>query len=75
MLVPSAADPSLALPGCQLVLAGSLAPPGLEELERADEICKGILDRIVNTMSDLYPDIEKHVIWKIRTNTQYIANI
>lgn len=73
--VPSAADPSLAPPGCQVVLAGSLAPPGLEEPEQADEICEEVLDRIENTMRDLFPDIEKHVVWKIRTNTRYIAAI
>ena len=73
--VPSAADPSLAPPGCQLVLAGSLAPPGLEEPEVAEAICGEMLDRIENTMQDLYPEIEKHIIWKIRTDTRYIADI
>jgi len=73
--VPSAADPSLVPPGCQLVLAGSLAPPGLEEPEQAKAICNEMLDRIENTMQDLYPDIEKHVVWKIRTDTRYIAEI
>ena len=73
--VPSAADPSLAPPGCQLVLAGSLAPPGLEEPELAAAICNEMLDRIENTMQDLYPEIEKHIVWKIRTDTRYIADI
>jgi prolycopene isomerase len=73
--VPTAADPSLAPPGCQIVLAGCLAPPSLEEPEQADAICQEILDRIENTMHDLFPDIEEHVVWKIRTNTQYIANV
>ncbi len=73
--VPSAADPSLAPAGCQLVLAACLAPPGLENPEEADRICEGIFDRIENTMQDLFPDIEDHVIWKIRTNTRYIAEI
>jgi phytoene desaturase len=73
--VPSAADPSLAPPGCQLVLAGSLAPPGLEEPAMAEAICNEMLDRIENTMQDLYPGIEDHVVWKIRTDTRYIADI
>jgi prolycopene isomerase len=73
--VPTAADPSLAPPGCQIVLAGCLAPPSLEDPGQADEICQEILDRIENTMQDLYPDIEEHVVWKIRTNTRYIANV
>lgn len=73
--VPSAADPGLAPPGCQLVLAGSLAPQSLEDPDQADAICRNMLDRIENTMRDLYPDIEDHVIWKIRTDTRYIADI
>lgn len=73
--VPSAADPSLAPPGCQLVLAGSLAPPGLEDREQAEAVCGEILDRIENTMNDLFPGIEDHVIWKIRTDTRYISEI
>jgi len=73
--VPTAADPSLAPPGCQLVLAGSLAPPGLEDREQAAAVCGEILDRIENTMRDLFPDIEDHIVWKIRTDTRYIAEI
>ncbi len=73
--VPTAADPSLAPPGCQLVLAGALAPPSLEEPEQAKEICDEMLDRIENTMQDLYPGIEEHIVWKIRTDTRYISEI
>lgn len=73
--VPSAADPSLAPPGCQIVLVASLVPPGLENPEEADKICEVVMDRVENTMQDLFPDIERHVIWKMRTNTRYIAEI
>lgn len=73
--VPSAADASLAPPGCQMVLAACLVPPGLENPEEADRICEAVNDRIENTMQDLFPDIERHVIWKMRTNTRYIAEI
>ena len=73
--VPSAADPSLAPPGCQMVLAASLVPPGLENPQEADRICEWVLDRIENTMQDLFPDIGRHLIWKMRTNTRYIAEI
>ncbi len=41
----------------------------------ADAICKEMLDRIENTMQDLYPGIEDHIVWKIRTDTRYIADI
>lgn len=73
--VPSAADPSLAPAGCQMVLAASLAPAGLENPEEADAICEAVLQRIENTMQDLFPDIERHVVWKLRTNTRYIAEL
>ena len=73
--VPSAADPSLAPPGCQIVLAGSLAPPGLDAPDQVNAICEEILDRIENTMRDLFPNIERHIVWKIRTDTRYISRI
>ncbi len=73
--VPSAADPSLAPPGCQMVLAACLVPPGLENPEEADRICEAVTDRIEDTMQDLFPDIESHVIWKKRTNTRYVAEL
>lgn len=73
--VPSAADPSLAPPGCQVVLAGSLAPAGLDDPDQASTICEDILNRIENTMNDLFPDIEMHIVWKLRTDTRYISKI
>jgi phytoene dehydrogenase-like protein len=73
--VPSAADPSLAPPGCQMVLAASLVPSGLENPREADRICEWVIHRIENTVRDLFPDIERHVVWKTRTNTRTIAEL
>jgi phytoene dehydrogenase-like protein len=73
--VPSEADPSLAPPGCQLVLAGSLVPAVIDEEGEADRVCNEVLDRVENTMRDLFPGIEDHVVWKLRTDTRYIASI
>jgi phytoene dehydrogenase-like protein len=73
--VPSAVDPSLAPPGCQMVLVASLVPQGLEDPEEEDRLCEVVTRRVENTMVDLFPDIENHVIWKMRTNTRYIAEI
>ncbi len=73
--VPSAADPSLAPPGCQMVLAACLVPAGLENPEESGRICEAVNDRIENTMQDLFPDLDRHIIWKMRTNTRYIAGI
>jgi phytoene dehydrogenase-like protein len=58
-----------------MVLAACLVPPGLENPEEADRICEAVTDRIENTMQDLFPDIESHVIWKMRTNTRYVAEL
>ncbi len=73
--VPSAADPGLAPPGCQLALAGAPTSPNLDDPAEADAACEEVLDKIEATMQYLYPDIEEHVVWKLRTNTQYNANI
>jgi phytoene dehydrogenase-like protein len=73
--VPSAADPTLAPPGCQIVLAGAPASPKLDDPAEADAASQAVLDKIEYTMQHLFPDIEKHVVWKLRTNTQYSANI
>ncbi|MBN2282348.1 MAG: NAD(P)/FAD-dependent oxidoreductase [Deltaproteobacteria bacterium] len=73
--VPSAADPGLAPSGCQVVLAGSLAPAELDEHDQVSAICEEVLDRIENTMRDLFPEIDRHTVWKIRTDTRYISKI
>ncbi|HQP31008.1 MAG TPA: hypothetical protein PLB81_06745, partial [Deltaproteobacteria bacterium] len=62
-------------PGCQMVLAGAPAPAGLDYPDKADRISQAILDKIENTMRHLFPDIERHVVWKLRTNTRYTAGI
>ncbi|MBU4179348.1 MAG: NAD(P)/FAD-dependent oxidoreductase [Actinobacteria bacterium] len=69
--VPSIPDPELVPEGCQLVLAGAVLPadPKLKELNRQ------VLDRIEATMSMLHPGIDDHVVWKLRTGTDYVANI
>ena len=69
--VPSIPDPELVPEGCQLVLAGAVLPadPKLKDLNRQ------VLDRIEATMSMLHPGIDDHVVWKLRTGTDYVARI
>lgn len=69
--VPSIPDPELVPEGCQLVLAGAVLPadPKLKDLNRQ------VLDRIEVTMSMLHPGIDDHVVWKLRTGTDYVAQI
>jgi phytoene dehydrogenase-like protein len=73
--VPSAVDPSLAPPGCQMVLVASLVPQGLDNRETEEQLCDAVIRRVENTMEDLFPGIENHVIWKMRTDTRYIAEL
>lgn len=69
--VPSIPDPDLAPEGCQLVLAGAVlsADPKQKDLNR------DVLDRIEATMQMLHPDIEDHVVWKLRTDVEYTSGI
>lgn len=69
--VPSIPDPSLAPPGCQLVLAGAV----LSADPKQKELNEQILDRIEATMEMLHVGIEDHIIWKLRTDVEYTARI
>lgn len=69
--VPSIPDPDLVPEGCQLVLAGALVPAHPKHKDLNDMI----LDKIEATMSMLHPGIDDHVVWKLRTGTDYIARI
>jgi prolycopene isomerase len=69
--VPSIPDPGLVPEGCQLVLAGALVPPHPKHKELNEQI----LNRIEATMSMLHPSIDDHIVWKLRTGTEYIAGI
>lgn len=69
--VPSSMDENLAPDGCQLVLAGAVTLPFPEN----SELCEEVLNKIEATMSMLHPDIENHVLWKLKTDVAYIAKI
>ena len=69
--VPSIPDPDLVPKGCQLVLAGAV----LSANTKYTELGQMWLDRIEATMQMLHPGIEEHVIWKIRTDIAYTAQI
>lgn len=69
--VPSILDPDLVPDGCQLVLAGALVPAD----PKYKDVNKMVLDRIEATMKMLHPGIEDHLVWKLRTGSDYIARI
>ena len=57
-------DPSAAPEGRQLIFAGSGAPASNEEPLNYDKWA----DAIMNSVKDIFPDIDKHIIWtKITT--------
>jgi len=62
MPVPSNWDHSLAPQGCQLVIAGTAAPP-----DASFELCEAILDRVDATVRRLFPGIEDALLWEIRS--------
>ena len=69
--VPSIPDPGLVPEGCQLVLAGAV----LSASPKHRDLNEMVLDRIEDTMRMLHPGIDDHLVWKIRTGTDYIARI
>ena len=58
MPVPSNQDPELAPSGCQLVIAGTVAPPFASE-----KLCQAILDKLHIKVCDLFPGLEEAIIW------------
>lgn len=69
--VPSTADPGLAPEGGQLILAGGIVGPDPADKEQNE----AFLDKMETTMQMLYPGIEEHIIWKMRTDTAYTSRI
>jgi len=72
MPVVSNVDPDLAPPGKQLVLAGTLGGP--PELKHADTWDR-VLDLLDERILSLYPQMEKHIIRRIKTNPKTTAEI
>ena len=65
---PTNCDPSLAPPGKHVLLAGTAVPAHLS----ASDMAEAILDRMERRIPELLPGIEKHILWKHRTNLSYI---
>ena len=65
---PTFCDPSLAPSGKHILLAGTAVPADLSMSNMAEKI----LDLMEKRIPELFPGIEKHIIWKHRTNLSYI---
>ncbi len=71
--LPSEWDPYAAPPGKQLVIMGV---PGPIEVNRENvEWCERILDRAEERLMEIFPMIEGHVEWKMRTHIAHTASI
>lgn len=69
LLCPTLFDPSLAPPGKHILLIGTGVPADLSASDLAEEV----LDRIEQKTFKLLPGIEKHIIWKHRTNLASVS--
>jgi len=68
---PTFCDPSLAPPGKHILLAGTAVPADLS----ASDLAEAVLDRMERKIPELLPGIEKHILWKHRTNLSYISGM
>lgn len=68
MPITTSSDPELAPPGKHILIAGSWMPAGLAHKDLGDKI----LDRMEKKISQIFPGIDKHVLWKHRTNLDYV---
>jgi prolycopene isomerase len=66
---PSLADPELAPQGKHLLLVGTIVPASLE----AKGVAEKVLDRVEVKMKDIVPGLYDHILWKHRTNLDYIG--
>jgi prolycopene isomerase len=68
MPCPTNFDPSCAPEGKHLLLAGTIVPAVLSMSDVAEEV----LDQIEQQVYSLFPGIEEHILWKHRTNLDYV---
>lgn len=71
MPIITASDPDLAPAGKHILIAGSGLPEGLENKEAGEQL----LDNMEKTLAELFPGFNDHVIWKHRTNLDYITRM
>lgn len=74
MPVPSEIDETLAPLGKQLVLMGMPGPKDGSSPESAKH-CKAILDKGEEKLFEFFPEMEKNILWKLKTDTHYYSGI
>jgi phytoene dehydrogenase-like protein len=71
--LPSEWDPYAAPPGKQLIICGLVGPIEVNKENVAQ--CERILDRGEERLLEIFPQIEKHIEWKMRTHIAHTASI
>lgn len=66
---PTVADPGLAPPGKHLLLACAAVPPSLVHSEAAEKMS----DVVARRMKELFPGMEKHIVWQHKTSLEFIS--
>lgn len=74
MPVPSELDDTLAPLGKQLVLMGMPGPKDGSSPESAKH-CEAILDKGEERLFECFPEMEKNILWKLKTDTHYYSRI
>jgi phytoene dehydrogenase-like protein len=70
---PSEWDPYAAPPGKQLIICG--VPGPIEVTEEKVAQCERILDRAERRLLEIFPQIESHIEWKMRSHIAHTAYI
>jgi phytoene dehydrogenase-like protein len=70
---PSEWDSYAAPPGKQLIICG--VPGPIEVTEENVSQCERILDRAEERLLEIFPQIEGHIEWKMRTHISHTASI
>ncbi len=71
--MPSEWDTYMAPPGRQLVIVG--VPGPIEVTPEKVEQCERILDRAEERFLEIFPQVEEHIQWKMRTHIAHTSSI
>ena len=65
IFVPTRFDPSIAPPGCQILITQKLTPVRLEEITDAAAHKAAVEGQVMARLRELLPDIERHIVVKL----------
>jgi phytoene dehydrogenase-like protein len=65
IFIPTSYDPSLAPPGCQIVIVQKLTPVRIEDVSNWDEHKAGVEATIFERLRQIIPGIERHIVVRL----------